>query len=353
MPTADPAAAGGGEAHFPTTRYQGSKRRLLGWLWDSLRELPFESALDAFGGTGAVSYLLKAKGKAVTYNDVLRFNADIGRALIENDSVTLSEDDVQRVVAADRTADYPDFIRRAFTGIYYTDAENAWLDQVIWNIDHRLDHPYKVALARYALYQACLAKRPYNLFHRANLNLRQADVPRSFGNKALWDRPFEALFRRYAEEGNRAVFGNGRAHQVLCGDVLAAPIGADLVYIDPPYVGANGAAIDYHAFYHFLEGMADYTHWPDRVDYGYKHRPLRRAPSDWGKPDQVLAAFERVFARFRASILVVSYRADGLPTPEALIGLLGRVKGRVRMVEKPQQYALSARPTREILVIGE
>ena len=48
---------------FPSTRYQGSKRKITPWLWDCFRELDFSSALDVFGGTGSVSFLLKKMGK--------------------------------------------------------------------------------------------------------------------------------------------------------------------------------------------------------------------------------------------------------------------------------------------------
>ncbi|MCB9297121.1 MAG: DNA adenine methylase [Lewinellaceae bacterium] len=44
---------------FPTTRFQGSKRKILPWIAESLEELEFETVLDGFGGTGSVSYLFK------------------------------------------------------------------------------------------------------------------------------------------------------------------------------------------------------------------------------------------------------------------------------------------------------
>lgn len=75
---------------FPRTRYQGSKLKILDWIWDHIKDLKFETALDAFGGTGSVAYMLKAKGKHVTYNDFLKFNWHIGNALIENSNVKLS-----------------------------------------------------------------------------------------------------------------------------------------------------------------------------------------------------------------------------------------------------------------------
>ena len=52
-------------ARFPSTRYQGSKNKLVDWIWEGLADLDFTTCLDAFGGTGAVSYKLKQKGKKV------------------------------------------------------------------------------------------------------------------------------------------------------------------------------------------------------------------------------------------------------------------------------------------------
>src|SRR5207237_932610 len=53
---------------YPRLRFMGSKYRLLPWIHDVLRGLSFDTALDAFTGSGAVGYLMKAMGKAVTAN---------------------------------------------------------------------------------------------------------------------------------------------------------------------------------------------------------------------------------------------------------------------------------------------
>jgi adenine-specific DNA-methyltransferase len=337
---------------FPTTRYQGSKRRLRDWIMAHLAGLDFDSALDLFGGTGSVAHRLKAAGKRVIYNDLLRFNWHIGRALIENRATRLDAGDIAGVLAEHPDVAYPDFIARTFQGIYFTDAENAWLDRVTHNIDHRLHDPYKQAVARFALYQACIAKRPYNLFHRANLYLRQADVERSFGNKATWDRPFAQHFRAFAAEANAAVFDNGRDNRALCGDALHAPTDIDLVYIDPPYISANGSRVDYHGFYHFLEGLADYRAWPGRVDHSTKHRRMARQYSPWTDPDAIRGVFEAVIRRYRASSLVISYRSDGIPSREDLLALLRRHKPDVVEARHDQQYALSRRALKELLLIA-
>lgn len=340
------------EHPFPTTRYQGSKRKLAAWIWDAVAALDFDSALDLFGGTGVIAHTFKRAGKRVIYNDLLRCNWQMARALIENRETTLSADQLADVLAAHPGTAYPDFIARTFRDIYFTDDENAWLDRVITNIDTRLDG-YAAGIARFALYQACIAKRPFNLFHRANLYMRLADVPRSFGNKTTWDTPFAEHVRAYVDEANAAIFDNGRDNRAICGDALAAPVGVDLVYIDPPYINAGGVGVDYHGFYHFLEGLADYAAWPDRVDYASKHRRMIPQDSPWTDPRRICDAFAAVFARYRDSILVVSYRADGIPARADLLNLLRAVKPHVRVVDQPQRYVLSTRASRELLLIAE
>ena len=60
---------------FPRTRYQGSKRKLAGAIIDQLRNLDYTTVLDAFGGTGAVSYAFKRVGKPQEVADVITFLA--------------------------------------------------------------------------------------------------------------------------------------------------------------------------------------------------------------------------------------------------------------------------------------
>lgn len=342
------------QAPFPSTRYQGSKRKLVGWIWENIKDLHFDSVLDVFGGTGAVSHLFKNANKEVTYNDHLAFNWNIGLALIQNSDIRLSTEDIDLILEAraDVAASYPDFIQKTFANIYFTDEENAWLDRVTYNIDHYLDNSIKQALARFALYQACIVKRPYNLFHRANLYMRQAKVERSFGNKATWDTPFEAHFQNFAQEANRAVFDNGRRNQALNLDALSTPTGFDMVYLDPPYLNAKGTGVDYRDFYHFLEGLTCYEDWPTQIDLKSKHKRLTPQSTPWNQPRLILNAFEQLVSRHRDSILVVSYRDDGIPSKTELLSLLGEYKRDVREASQAQKYVLSIQDSHELLFIA-
>ena len=339
--------------YIPSTRYQGSKAKLVRWIWEHLQELSFDTVLDAFGGTGVVGYWLKQKGKQVTYNDVLRFNYLVGLALIENDATHLTGKDVQSLLYRQPGQEYRTFIADVFEEIYYTDEENRWLDIVVQNIALWSD-PCKQALAYYVLFQACLVKRPFNLFHRRNLYLRFADVERSFGNKTTWDTPFEAHFRAFVDEANALVVDNGQANQALNKDAWDVEGDYDLVYIDPPYISQQGVGVDYHHFYHFLEGLARYKEWPTMVDYRSKHRRMKRVDSPWVDPAAIHSAFARLLDRFRDAVLVISYRADGIPSVADLEDMVRQVKPHVQThTLDGYQYVLSTRQTAEVLIIGE
>lgn len=341
------------ELMFPATRYQGSKTKLLGWIWAQVSNLKFTTVLDAFGGTGSVSYLFKTKAKKVAYNDILHFNYNIALALIENKDVCLSGDEVNWLLEKHSNINYPRFVQENFQKIYFTDEENALIDQLITNIQH-LDNKYKFAIAFFALCQTCIIKRPFNLFHRKNLYIRLANVKRSFGNKTTWDKPFNQLFRGFAHEANQGVFDNGQENIAYNCDVFDIPGDYDLVYIDPPYISKQGVAVDYLNFYHFLEGLALYPDWENRIDYKSKHHRFTIQANEWTNKKQVLNAFNRLFERYQKSILVVSYRSDGIPTELELVELMRKYKQHIQVEYYGKyQYVLSTNTSsQEILLIG-
>jgi len=340
-------------AEFPSTRYQGSKAKLAQWIWEQIADLDFTTCLDAFGGTGAISYRLKQEGKQVTYNDLLRFNHCIGLALIENSEHRLSSEDIEWLLQRHSEITYTSFVQDNFSDIYFTDEENTWIDQTITNIS-QLSNEYKFALAFFALCQACIIKRPYNLFHRKNLYIRFAEVERSFGNKTTWDKPFEEWFCAFMEEANGAVFDNGCDNRALNLDALDVPGEYDLVYVDTPYISKRGVAVDYMGFYHFLEGLKMYDEWGQYIDYRSKHRRLKPQPNEWTDKNLIHKAFDRLFKKYQRSMIVVSYRSDGIPSESELLSLLKRYKSKVRVEHFGQyKYVLSTNSkSEEILLIG-
>jgi len=342
-------------ATFPSTRYQGCKRQIIEPLWDQISNLDPDSVLDLFGGTGVLSYKAKAEGKQVHYNDVLSFNQRVGTALIRNNEAKLSYREIEELLTFDLDS-YPSLIQDEFQGLYFTDDENAWLDRMRKNIVVKLDDPYKKAIAIAAVGQACLTKRPYALFHRANLYMRTQDVERSFGNKTTWERPFEHYFRKFAVEYNRAVFTNGREHTTACEDAVEwdGP-DADIVYLDPPYYakGKSNPMSDYHLYYHFLEGYVDYGEWPARIDDSVKTKKIEYDRAPWNKPESIAEAFRTIFSQYEDSDLVLSYNTQSLPTPDTIADLMAEYKNKVRRVNIDHSYSLNSDDgVQELLFIG-
>lgn len=338
---------------FPPTRYQGSKRKTALAILAALDRLEFSTVLDAFGGSAAVTYAFKCAGKAVTYNDHLAFNHQIGRALIENNSDRLSDEEIDAVGKRHPDREYGSIVRDTFSGIYFTDQENEWLDVARANIA-AIDDPNCRAIAWFALCQSAMAKRPYNLFHRSNLYMRTAEVTRSFGNKASWDRPFDAHFRKFAMQANRAVIDGEIACRAMRSDALDIEDSFNLVYIDPPYVSARGVGVDYRDFYHFLEGLLEYDDWPGMIDRSSKHRRLERIKDAWASADTIGEMFHRLFDQFRDTQLAVSYRDDGIPAVEEISDMLRAAGKKVEVIDIGRnQYALSTRRrSREVLLIA-
>ncbi len=350
---------------IPSTRYQGSKRKILPWIWRCLEDLHFNSVLDVFGGSGVVSFMFKRMGKCVTYNDYMRWNYYLAIAMIENDAVRLSSAEVAMLTEPVSRAD-AGFVTKTFRGIYFTERENLWIDSTVARLQRlkgtAAELRYKRAIALYALFQTCLVKRPFNLFHRRNLSIRLAKVERSFGNKVTWDTPFAVHFRAFAREVGDSVFRGIRSCRALNLDALEIPEDHyDVIYLDPPYLKKQlrVETADYLRCYHFLEGLARYNEWPSLIDYSSKLRTFAAPQRNiWADAAESRHAFEILFDRFRDSTFVISYKKFGCPSIETLARLLKRRGKTVSVHTRHYKYALnhqngSAKLNRECLVIGK
>jgi adenine-specific DNA-methyltransferase len=346
----------------PSTRYQGSKRKVLDWIYDNLKDIKFRTVLDGFGGTASVSYLFKLMNKKVTFNDILLSNYQMGIALIENDSITLNKNDLDFILGKNGF-EYPTLVQDTFKNVYYLDRENKWLDMAVFNI-RMLSERYsgdvlkkKSSLAYFSLFQACLSKRPFNMFHRKNLYLRTANVKRSFSNKATWDKEFPDLFIKFSNEISQKIFSNGLKHKAICKDIfkISKNSNFDLVYLDPPYARPNeNTPKNYYSMYHFLEGLVDYDNWQKKIMWDTKNKRLVKQKTEWEK-NKMEENFDRIFNKFQDSIIVVSYGSPGNPSIEKIQELLSQYKTKVHTARKNYSYKLSNKNGNEmyeVLLMG-
>ncbi|WP_341904151.1 DNA adenine methylase [Fluviicola taffensis] len=319
---------------LPVTRYYGSKRKLIERIWREIeaQRLEFDSVLDVFGGTGIFSYFAKVKGKSVIYNDIFAFNYNIGKKLIQQTTNELTIEEALGLLNRRPGIEYRDTIAANFEGIYFTQEENEQIDIFIQNAN-MLENENQKASAYYILFQSCIIKRPYNLFHRNNLNMRVNYNGGGFGNKTTWEHTFETLFTRFIAELDKFTFDNGRENIAVNFSALNCPSRADLLYVDPPYFSTSRSHTTYHAKYHFLEGLANYTEIENHINFEKLNREISiNKSSEFENPRAFLLQLEQLINTHQNSIIVVSYRNNGIPSIQDISELIQQCRPNNRVV---------------------
>jgi adenine-specific DNA-methyltransferase len=329
---------------YPRLRFMGSKHRLGARLGEVFAALPPGPALDAFSGSGVVSYVLKASGRPVVANDHLTFAAALTEALVANDATQLTAQDVDAICSGNR--DGRDFIATTFAGLYFPDADHAFLDAAWSHVDALA--PAKRALAIGALCLAAAWKQPRGVF--------TVTTPRYDDGRRQLRMPLEALFREAAEAFNRAVFAGASPCESRCGEALEIEDDFAVAYLDPPYAPPRDDTC-YIKRYHFLEGLA--TYWRGQeIMWETRTRKLRKRHTPFASKRTVRPALDDLFERFRDAAIVVSYGSNAALDVTELEVLLRRHKPRVERIEIPHRYAFgthasaSRRLAREYVLIG-
>lgn len=313
---------------YPPTRFMGSKSKLLGAIWGVAKRFDFTTALDLFSGSGVVSYMLKAQGKQVISNDYMAMSHVFADAMVENSSTVLTSEEVEWLLT-DHGTDM--FVEQTFRGLYFSDQDNHLIDVIRANIKSMEDEN-KQALAMSALIRACTKKRPRGLFTYVGLKTSNDDGRRDLVIS------MEQQFRENADAVNNAVFDNGLENLSIRGDAMnVLGIVPDLVYMDPPYYSPLSDN-EYVRRYHFLEGLA--CDWQGvKIQQHTKTKKFKSYPTPFSSRDGAAEAFDKLFEKYRTSILIVSYSSNSEPTKEELVEIMKRHKEHVEVV--PIDYTYS------------
>ncbi|MBR3017109.1 MAG: DNA adenine methylase [Clostridia bacterium] len=312
--------------HYPTTRFMGSKSKLLSDIWTVASNFLFDSALDLFSGSGIVGYMFKAQGKRVISNDYMVMSATYTKAMIENNNVTLSKKEASDLLIEQRESDH--FVERTFKGLYFSDDDNRLIDILrtnIWNIEDE----YKRAIAMTALIRTCLKKRPRGVFtytgDRYNDGRRDLLIP------------LQQHFLEAVDLVNDAIFDNGKKNLSIHGDALAVSGEVpDLVYIDPPYYTPLSDN-EYVRRYHFVEGLA--RDWKGvEIQEHTQTKKFKSYPTPFSSRNGAAAAFDSLFEKYRDSIIIVSYSSNSQPTRDEMITLMKKHKKHVEVVPIDYKY---------------
>ena len=319
-------------AQYPPTRFMGSKQKLLHEVWAVASQFGAETITDLFSGSGIVSYMFKAQGKTVLSNDYMAMSATFSKAMVENNTVTLSSRTAEELLLAQKESDH--FVARTFQGLYYTDEENDLIDTLRTNIAH-LRNPYERAIAMTALIRACIKKRPRGIFTYTG---HRYDDGRKDLQKTLEEQFLEAV-----ELVNAAVFDNGRASRARWGDAMTVRIPSDLVYMDPPYYSPLSDN-EYVRRYHFVEGLA--RNWEGvEIQEHTLTKKFKSYPTPFSTRLGAAEAFDRLFRKFAKSVLVVSYSSNSLPTQEEMLALVAKYKEHVEVIPVDYKYSFGNQAT--------
>jgi DNA adenine methylase len=312
---------------YPSTRYMGSKSKMLAEIWGVASQFNFDHAVDLFAGSGVVGYMFKAQGKAVISNDYMSFSNVFAQAMLENNSETLSTNEAHELLLPHAKSD--NFVEKTFAGLYFTDDENRLIDTLRMNIAN-LSSPYVRAIAMSALIRACFKKRPRGIF--TYVGHRYDD-----GRKDL-AMSLEAQFLEAVGAINGAVFSNGKNHKANHGDAMNADVGeAGLVYIDPPYYSPLSDN-EYVRRYHFVEGLA--RNWEGvEIQQHTLTKKFKSYPTPFSSRKGAAEAFDLLFKRHRGSVILVSYSSNSLPTLDEMVTLLSKHKSHVEVLPVDYKYS--------------
>jgi DNA adenine methylase len=312
---------------YPPTRYMGSKNKLLSDIWGVASQFQFETAIDLFSGSGIVSYMFKANGKAVLSNDYMAMSATFATAMVENNNVTLTEGDVLRLLEPRKKLDR--FVEKTFAGLYFLDEENKFIDLLRANIKE-LKNPYKRAIAMSALMRACFKKRPRGVF--TYTGHRYDD-----GRKDLL-LSFQEQFVAAVDAINAAVFDNGKKNKARNIDAMEfRSKEKGLVYIDPPYYSPFSDN-EYVRRYHFVEGLA--RDWQGvEIQEHTATKKFRSYPTPFSSRKGAAEAFDQLFKHFKDSVLLVSYSSNSQPTKDEMVALIAKHKRHVEVVPVNHKYS--------------
>jgi adenine-specific DNA-methyltransferase len=311
------------------TNYIGSKQKLVDWIWKHTPE-GAGTVLDAFSGSAVVAYMYKTKGLQVIANDRLRYCHHAAKAIIENNSVRLSEDEIEALLADNAKAG--SFVQDNFKGIFFAKGVHALIDTIRANCDKLSG--FKKDIALFGLGKTCMSgKGGFGHFSSSTDYGRRQDTPDEFKDR----------LRKNLQRINALVFDNdkeNKAHRQDINDLLPKAK-ADLAYFDPPYA-TEFSTTNYERAYHFVEGLM--TYWEGleiKADtkvkyYETDHKTVTKANA---------SEFFQTFLGNAKHIphWLISYRDHAYPNEQEMKRIIGSFGKQSRMKSKDHHYAITSK----------
>jgi len=147
-------------------------------------------------------------------------------------------------------------------------------------------------------------------------------------------------FTEYSILWNKAVYNNKKKNKMYCSSTpdIIDKIKADLLYIDPPYLGTDYP--DYYRYYHFLETFINY---PANPIFIKRTKEVVREKSKFSVNDkeEVLNQFRILFERSKhIKYWVLSHNIKGYPTINDFKKIINEIdsKRNIKTVKRAYKY---------------
>ena len=314
------------------TNFIGSKQKLTDWIWLNTPD-GVKSVLDAFSGSAVVGYMYKQKGLRVVCNDRLRYCYHIARAIVENQKVTLSEEDLEMLLAENSQAE--DFVQKTFRGSFFQSGVHPLIDNISKNIDELKG--FKKDIALFALGKTCISAA-------GSFGHFQSTRNKGFeGHITDTPKRFIERFKQVVDRLNALVFDNEQENKAYWKDILEIfdLVKVDLVYFDPPYA-THFSVTNYETSYHFVEGLM--TYWKGlKIDESSK---VKKFQTDHQTVTQSNAEgfFDGVFEKAKGvKHWIISYRDKAYPNEAGMKKLVEKQGKMVKMKSHEHQYQLAGK----------
>ncbi|OQA84966.1 MAG: Modification methylase FokI [bacterium ADurb.Bin236] len=341
------------------TGFIGNKHFIMNWI-DKHFPKDAKSLFDAFSGGANVAYFFKRKGLRVTTNDIMSYPYHIARAVIENNTETISDEELAALL--EKNPDAGTFTADTFYGYYYTKPILQFLDNVWANIQKLKGYKKDIALA--ALGHTCKAKAVFGMFNRSKMNRTRkiSDLAEGYRSSSIGNIPvseFVTAFKKYVRQINGLVYDNGQENAAHNDDILKVlpEVKADVIYCDPPYI-TEFLRNDYEDYYHFVEGLMSCWKGKEILDTPRRNFASRTKYTKESMREligNVVSAAGKKFPH-----ILISYRDKAFPTEKELKGMVADSFGDVRVKRIAVEYNIVKKESdaggkyaNELLFIGK
>lgn len=265
---------------------------------------------EPFGGTGVVAWRAKELGLTVMTNDIMAFSHLRLKVFVENDEITLNEDDIRILMA-------PASGKAGRVEEWYGKAlgrENAvFLDTLAANLlllDGEMKRDVAVCLA-------VLCVMRHMVFSSVKFGIDNGFS----GRRTIKGANLPVEFRRFAlHEFPRLLRAGGKSCRVTRMDAITFTAGmtCDVLYADPPFPSPGGCYQSDLAFYdklvHVLQGHPELVERPH-------HGPAALPPhSDFTKRNSALMALMMLFRGAKGiRRVILSFNSTSAVRPHEII----------------------------------